>query len=284
MAITALKRIENRSNFTAKVRDLENANVKGHDVPVEPGRDLEVDMWIPWAAKQGDFGGHHLEVDYDGAARFCIWQANNADGDFVRFSTDSDWHDQGAHVNGVPEVDGDRTMVLFDDRFEFTTYSGQAHGVTAIIKLRNRATAPVSLLDMENTNTSGHGVPVNPGDDLDVDMWVPWASNVNDFNGHHLRIDIGGTPRFWIWQSARSDGDWLRYSTDAGWHDPGDRVPGVSDVRGDRAITVKDDTIDVVTVQRRLPPPADAGVDYVTPYRPDINTFTYTRAAMHAFC
>jgi hypothetical protein len=66
------------------VRDFENSTVPGNDVPVAPGSDLEVDMWIPWAASQGDFAGHHLEVDFDGAARLFVWQENNADGDFVR--------------------------------------------------------------------------------------------------------------------------------------------------------------------------------------------------------
>lgn len=263
MAITAIKRIENRSSVTAKVRDLENSGVLGHNVPVLPGTDLEVDMWVPWSPAQGDFQGHHVAVDFASLVRFSVWQVNNADGDFVRFSTDHSWHYQGARVNGITEVGGDRTMVLFDDRFELTTHAPQVHGITDTLKLRHRASANLSIFDIENTNTPGHGVEVKPGDDLDCDMWIPWATNANEFTNHHLRIDIDRTPRFWIWQAARADGDWVRFSTDGSWHDPGVRVPGISDVSGHRGIIVKDSGIDFIRVQRSLAP-AENGVDNVT--------------------
>jgi hypothetical protein len=43
MAIAALKRITNCRNFTVKVRGLENASMAGHDVPIPPANDWEVD-------------------------------------------------------------------------------------------------------------------------------------------------------------------------------------------------------------------------------------------------
>ena len=82
------------------------------------GRGHDVDLWVPWAGK-GDFGSKHLAAEgRRNDPGFWLWQANNADGDHVRFSTDGRWYDRGERVDGISAVDGNRTLVVFDDGFQ----------------------------------------------------------------------------------------------------------------------------------------------------------------------
>ncbi len=128
MGITAIKRVENRSSASVTLLDIENPNVPGHGVSIAPGEGSPVSMFVPWAINAQEFlGNHHvpgkrLELQLDGQTRFWIWQANKADGDYVRFSEDGVWRDPGRRVYGVPTVNGDRTMVVLDGCFELEDY------------------------------------------------------------------------------------------------------------------------------------------------------------------
>ncbi|HZY90900.1 MAG TPA: hypothetical protein VFE78_39115 [Gemmataceae bacterium] len=135
MGVTAIKRLENRSGATVRLLDVENTNVRGHGVSVGPGASLAVDMWVPWAPQVGDFPGHHLELQSNGRTRYWVWQAQRADGDYVRFCGDGAWHDPGARACGVaavgrdvPPGDGDRTLVVLDDGFELVAFPDDLAG------------------------------------------------------------------------------------------------------------------------------------------------------------
>src|SRR3954468_23252288 len=64
-------------------------------------------------------------------------------------------------------------------------------GVTAIKQLENRGTSPVRLLDIQNQGTPGNGTWVSPGQQIPVDMWIPWATNATDFaNGARMELQV----------------------------------------------------------------------------------------------
>lgn len=113
MGVTAIKRLDNRSGSTVTLVNVENPRAPGSGQAVPPGGRLAMDNWIPWAGS-GDFASKHLQVRYDGATRFWIWQALNADGDHVRFSVDGRWYDRGEPVDGISAPDGNRTLIVFD--------------------------------------------------------------------------------------------------------------------------------------------------------------------------
>lgn len=254
MAITAIKRVANWSAASVALLDIENPNVRGHGVQIRSDETITVDMWVPWAGHQEDFPQHHLELQSDGRTRFWIWQAANADGDYVRFSTDGAWRDRGERVFGQPAVDGDRMIVVLDDFILVVPYVGSLDvlpPVTAIKRIENRSRLPVTLLDIENSNAPGHGVEVRPFQTLAVEMWIPWAPNASVFPQRHLQLQADRKTRFWIWQAAQADGDFVRFSTDAAWHDQGQRVNGNSSVGilligADRTLVVLDDRFELV--------------------------------------
>ena len=100
-------------------------------------------------------------------------------------------------------------------------------GTTTIKRFENRSSNPIALFDLENTSTRGHGVTVPPGSSITVDMAIPWSATADPFNSNHrLEIRVNGVTRFWIWQAANNDGDYIRFSTDGQWHDMGDHVHG----------------------------------------------------------
>ncbi|HET6852016.1 MAG TPA: hypothetical protein VFH46_06805, partial [Pyrinomonadaceae bacterium] len=83
MGITAIKRIENRSRSTIQVLNRENPNSRGSNRVVGSGSSIAADIWIPWAPRAEDFMVHHLEIQQFGRTRYWMWQAANADGDFI---------------------------------------------------------------------------------------------------------------------------------------------------------------------------------------------------------
>src|SRR5687768_12901442 len=111
MGVTFIKRLENRSRSPIKLVNKENSNTRGNDIVVPPKSSVFIDMAIPWAPAQTDFPGHHLEIVVGGVTRYWIWQAANADGDFIRFSTDGSWHNQGEHVHGYAGVRSEERRV-----------------------------------------------------------------------------------------------------------------------------------------------------------------------------
>ena len=266
MGVTAIMRFENRGT---RVITIKNTEHRDRDIVLSAGAAVDREVWIPWATNSQEFDDHHIDVEYENTHRYAIWQANRSDGDFVRISTRSGWEDPGDHISGYAEVDGRRTLIFWDDRHQLSKQPN-THGITNVIKLHNRSSGPLIVYDLENTAAKGHGATISAGADLEVEMAVPWARDPNEFSGHHLRLEIGGAARFWIWQAERGDGDYVRYSTDGAWHNPGDWVQNTPEVAGDRAIIVTDTAVEVVRAERPRPV-QNSGTDEITLFRPDPN-------------
>jgi len=103
---------------------------------------------------------------------------------------------------------------------------------------------------------------LDPGESLDVDMWVPWVFSAGDLSKHNIALTLNGVNRWMLWQSNQSDGDYVRMTTDATWSDPAPKVNGTDQVGGDRALVVLDDSIELMSATRRpTPPPGEGDVD-----------------------
>lgn len=258
MSTTWIKRLENRSRSTITLLNKENPNTRGHLIGVPSGSRIAVDMPIPWAPVQSDFAGHHLELVVGGATKYWIWQATNADGDFIRYSTDGVWHDQGEHVhgyagsanhlfeaipgffaNGAEELAqlylAERAIIVLDSHFESIPIPPKPFGPasTFIMQLENRSSVPIVLFSAE----SGQTVTAAPGATVPVNnMAVPWALAQGDFPTKHLKITMNGVSRFWIWQHDHvNDGDYVRFSTNGAWNVLAPRVKGFAETGESRA-------------------------------------------------
>ena len=196
MATTTIKRFENHSSNPIQLLNLERPLNRGHGIVVPPGGSIWVDMAVPWAT-QGDFGTKHLEIKVNGVTRFWIWQANNNDGDFIRFSTDGQWHDMGDHVHGYAGTAtnifeavgglftnaedplarlllGERTIVVLDSHFECIPISPKPPlPFTFIKRIENKSSGTVKL---RNARWNAE-VVVPPGETKPLNMSVPWASS-----------------------------------------------------------------------------------------------------------
>jgi hypothetical protein len=254
MSTTWIKRLENRSRSTITLLNKENSGTRGHNIAVPPGSSIAIDMAIPWAAVQTDFPGHHLEIVVGGVTRYWIWQATNADGDFIRFSTDAAWHNQGEHAHGyagsatnIFEAVGglisgntedltqlvltDRVIVVLDSHFETIPIAPKPPipASTFIKQLENRSNLPVTLF----TTEGNQNVTAAPGQTISLNTAVPWAladSGFFGFPARHLELALGGITRFWIWQhDNRGDGDYVRFSTNGTWSPLATRVKGFAE-------------------------------------------------------
>jgi hypothetical protein len=268
MGVTFIKRLENRSSSPIVLLNKENSTARGSGIVVPPKSRIAADMAIPWAPALGDFAGHHLEIVVGGVTRYWIWQATNADGDFIRFSTDGAWHDQGEHAHGYAGVAtnlfeaaaglfssnaeplaqlflGDRALIVLDSHFETVPIAPKIGlPITTVKQLENRSTSSVTIFNVE-TNQS---VTAAAGQTIPLNMNVPWAGASGDFPTRHLRIAIGGFTRFWIWQKDNPvDGDYVRFSTNGTWSPASTRVKGFAETgvcpadlvfTGDRSIIV----------------------------------------------
>ena len=250
MGTTTIKRFENRSSNPIALFDLENTSTRGHGVTVPPGSSITVDMAIPWSATADPFNSNHrLEIRVNGVTRFWIWQAANNDGDYIRFSTDGQWHDMGDHVHGYAGtannifdavvglftnaddplarlVLGERTIVVLDSHFECIPISPKPLQLpfTTIKQIQNKTTGTVKF---RNTHTNFE-VLIPAGWTQAVDMSVPWAANQQAFDTEHLEIQVNGQPRFSIWQADNwLDGDYVRFSSGP-WNPTATRVAGIA--------------------------------------------------------
>jgi len=257
MGTTWFKRLENRcSRATIKLLNIEDPNSRGHNIAVPPGTHIALDMKIPWAPLSTDFPAKHMELQVDGITRYWIWQATKSDGDFIRYSTDTGWHDPGEHVFGyaasaanIFEAIGgaffqwdaeellqfvltERTLVVMDSHFETIPIqpkpSVPAH--TFIKRLENRTAVPITLFSTRTQQT----ITAPAATSINVDMEVPWALGSNDFlfpfATNHLEVAIGGVKRFWLWQHDNpNDGDYVRFSTTPGWIPFNNRVKGFAE-------------------------------------------------------
>jgi hypothetical protein len=96
--------------------------------------------------------------------------------------------------------------------------------VTHIKAIVNKTDQAIQVFDMEDATAAGNGMQVAPGGYLAVNMNAPWADSQYDFLNRGKRLEVAtmsGTLLFCVWQSNRADGDYVRFSTDGAWHDPG---------------------------------------------------------------
>jgi len=252
MGTTWFKRLENRTQSKIKLLNIEDSNSRGHNIEVPAGTHIALDMKIPWAPFSGDFQSKHIELQVNGVTRFWIWQATQADGDFIRFSTNGAWQNPGTHVfgyagsaNNLFEVIGewnleglaqyfltDRTLVVLDSHFETIPIKPKPDGAahTFIKRIENRSTLPLTL----SSTLTPQVISLGPGASTTMDMEVPWALGQNDlffpFANNHLKIALGGVNRFWIWQhDNRNDGDYVRFATSPSWVAFNNRVKGFAE-------------------------------------------------------
>ena len=68
MGTTWFKRLENRSQSTIKLLNIEEPNSRGHNIEVAKGSSIALDMKIPWAPWSTDFPGKQLELHASGDA------------------------------------------------------------------------------------------------------------------------------------------------------------------------------------------------------------------------
>jgi len=111
MGITAIKHITNNSSQAVFIHNHENPS---NSVTINPNSTATIDIWIPWCTSQSDWQwNHYLSVEQPNASStLCwIWQQDN----FVRYSTDGQFHDQGTHVPGVAQIDADRLLTINPD-------------------------------------------------------------------------------------------------------------------------------------------------------------------------
>ena len=81
-----------------------------------------------------------------------------------------------------------------------------------------------------------------PGKSTILDWNIPWATSDWDFGLRNIILEIPtGTEKYWIYQGADRDGDFVRYLTNKTFIQMGPVVPGVHDVNGDRVIMVNED-------------------------------------------
>lgn len=251
MGTTWFKRLENRSYSLVKLLNIEDPNSRGHNVEVQAGSHIALDMKIPWAPLPGDFQSKHLELQIDGVTRYWIWQATKDDGDFIRFSTNATWQNPGTHVfgyagsaNNLLEVIGDhnleglaqfvlkeRVLVVLDSHFETIPIHPKplAPAHTFIKRLKNQTTRTLTISSTLTRQT----LQVGPNDELSLDMEVPWAlgpGGLFPFDANHLKIAIGGVNRFWVWQHDHpSEGDYVRVATSPNWVPLNNRVKGFAE-------------------------------------------------------
>ena len=149
MGVTAIKRIENRSNATLTLINKENPNTSVERDPIAPGAARAVDIWIPWAGSSDEFKNKHLQLLLNGSARHWVWQAWKGDGDHVRFSANNAWHEPGERIPGESAVRGDRTLTVFTNSFSLLPHAAPVlmPWITAIKRVENRSGAPVALFD-----------------------------------------------------------------------------------------------------------------------------------------
>ncbi len=272
MATTWIKRFENRSQNPIALFNLEHTDNRGHGLTVVPGDSIQVDMAIPWPLVPPfplDFANKHLEIKVNGVTRYCIWQSAHMDGDYIRFSTDGQWHDIGDHVHGYAAtatnlyeaVGGlftnsedpfarmllhERAIVVLDSHFECVPISPKPlePAITTIKRIENRSSGTVRLRGALTD------VVVSPGANQSLDAIVPW-----EIAGiQPLELQINGQTRFWIWQADHmADGDYVRSSTN-GWSATATRIKGVAVTgkspadlvfNGDRTLVVTDNQIEL---------------------------------------
>jgi hypothetical protein len=112
--------------------------------------------------------------------------------------------------------------------------------ITEIMSVVNHTHRAVHLENTENPNDT---VRVPPLQSRGATIWVPWATNADEFLQHHLRvIFVEEVPPVWaIWQAAFEDGDNVRYAKLNQFEFPGTWISGEHKAGGKRALHIHDD-------------------------------------------
>ena len=140
MGVTSIRAVTNMSGSAILFWNQERFNLWHQRFSVDPqqtrtqiertdnGNVVEVkdvDVWIPWCTSRDEYQRQRfitIQVDLR-QATFCIWQCNDRDGDYIRFSTDCRYHGVNDGVGGTPalrvpgasEVDGNRRIEIKAD-------------------------------------------------------------------------------------------------------------------------------------------------------------------------
>ena len=132
MAITSIRSILNSTESDCYIRNFETPDDTGGDgkfITLEAGETLTCDMWIPWAGNQHEFdhgsslfkGPAHIDISFSSSTdiapslhHFSIWQQ----GDYVHYSKDGTWENDGFLVPGNNTVGGDRSVEIVGDAGE----------------------------------------------------------------------------------------------------------------------------------------------------------------------
>ena len=282
-----IKRIENRSRSPLRVVVVNFWNVipRGSNVLIGSGSSIEADFSIPLALNPQDFSTNHLQIQLSDRTRYWVWQALNADGNFIRFSTDGLWHDQGERVHGFPlvaeklfEAVGDmlsgplrllgdlpvirdlpineRALVVLDSHFETIPIAPKTIQIPTNIKRIENLSSKSVVLFNKKENTSSAIVAPSRGS-VDVNMTIPKIeeSRPTDFRDNRLELRLDGQTRYWIWQGfSDRDGDYIRFNTIESWSPIARRVNGISATgitpadlvfTGDRRLIVRDSGIEL---------------------------------------
>lgn len=104
-----------------------------------------------------------------------------------------------------------------------------AFAVTKIRRIENRTSHPVHI-EVPDGLFGKKVFDIPPERVQMVDFGVPWATDANAFRDHHVRVDIAGEPRWWIWQANTAGKDLIRAHPAAQWSATGKPVPGYAGV------------------------------------------------------
>ena len=117
MAVTAIRSIRNSSESEPYfARNHENQNDTGgpgKSLEINSGEVVQCNMWVPWCATQEDFDNRHkISIVPLAFNEIPVTFTIGQQGDYVRYSKDGLFHDEGEPVPGNNTVGGDRAIQI----------------------------------------------------------------------------------------------------------------------------------------------------------------------------
>lgn len=211
--ITNLIRIDNGSGLPVTV-----VAVDGSGAPrvfdLERGESIDTELWVPWATSALEFEQHYIEIKVNGGSIGKLWQAERADGDFVRCSSDGLWRDPGVVVTGNDDVDGERALVVLDGTVELESAVRRPpplpqEGDAFVTMTRPSANAPFSYAAEEAGHPLTKVVSVtniarNVNDEIAVSLLV----NLDTASGNVGRQRIEPADSSAVFADFPLDGQW----------------------------------------------------------------------------
>jgi len=120
-------------------------------------------------------------------------------------------------------------------------FSQQFHGVTNIKRWENATDQQVEVWKFDGGTAKKDYYRIQPGQTLDVDMWVSWADRPGTgwlkYGDHHVVVQVGGQPLAYLWQN----GNLIRFNAEDAFVDGGVAVPGASGAGGNRTMVIAKD-------------------------------------------